>query len=205
MASSWAAWSRNTFPSPAQRYSTATFPLDIARLLEAFAKRSTLARGVLRRATVDETNHRHRWLLRARRERPDGSRAAEQRDEVAAFPLTEMYPIPQGQGNGTQDSRLQEVSQRTASWPRARERIVGAMSASPIATEKRTAAQCPGADIPCCIFENQFGRTPLASSTSRQNFCCIRRKVPNSSDVPPMTVANAFVSNSERIFGSART
>ena len=57
-------------------------PLDIARLLEAFAKRSTLARGVLRRATVDETNHRQRRLLRARRERPRG-RAAKQRDEVA--------------------------------------------------------------------------------------------------------------------------
>src|SRR5215831_13438458 len=41
------------------------------------------------------------------------------------------------------------------------EPIPGAMSASPIATEKRAAAQCPGADIPCCIFENQFGRSRL--------------------------------------------
>jgi hypothetical protein len=59
-------------------------PLDIARLLEAFAKRSTQARGVLRRATVDETNHRHHRLLCARRERPN-RRVADERDELAPF------------------------------------------------------------------------------------------------------------------------
>src|SRR5262249_32206881 len=38
-------------------------------------------------------------LLRcARRERPRDSRAAEQRDELAPFPLTEMHPIPHGPG-----------------------------------------------------------------------------------------------------------
>src|SRR5262245_1653766 len=35
-------------------------------------------------------------LLRACRERPRG-RAAEQRQDLAPFPLTEMHPIPQGQ------------------------------------------------------------------------------------------------------------
>src|SRR5262249_59594467 len=35
-------------------------------------------------------------LLRMRRERPRRRSAAEQRDEVAAFPLTEMHPILTG-------------------------------------------------------------------------------------------------------------
>jgi|SRR5215475_1182080 len=42
------------------------------------------------RAVVEKPNHRHRWLLRARRERPRRSRAAEKRDEVAPF----HYPMP---------------------------------------------------------------------------------------------------------------
>jgi len=37
-------------------------------------------------------------LLRACRERPCGCRAAEQRDELATFHLSEMHPIPHGPG-----------------------------------------------------------------------------------------------------------
>jgi hypothetical protein len=33
-------------------------------------------------------------LLRARRERPCSCRAAEQRDEIAAFQLTKLHPLP---------------------------------------------------------------------------------------------------------------
>jgi hypothetical protein len=36
---------------------------------------------------LDEPNHRHCRLLRARRERPRRRRAAEQRDEIASFHL----------------------------------------------------------------------------------------------------------------------
>ena len=38
----------------------------------------------LRRLSIEESDHRHRRPLRARRERPRGRRAAEQRDELAA-------------------------------------------------------------------------------------------------------------------------
>src|SRR5262249_41113995 len=44
------------------------------------------ARPQLRwRSTVEESDHRHRRLLRARCERPRGRRAAEQRDELATL------------------------------------------------------------------------------------------------------------------------
>src|SRR5262249_31594573 len=50
-------------------------------------------------------------LLRSRRERPR-RRAAEQRNEVAPFPLTEMHPIPSRAGSTSQDTGLQRISQR---------------------------------------------------------------------------------------------
>jgi hypothetical protein len=37
--------------------------------------------------TCQAPDHRHRRLLRARRERPDGRGAADERDEIAAFQL----------------------------------------------------------------------------------------------------------------------
>jgi hypothetical protein len=44
-------------------------------------------------------NRRH-GLLRARRERPRERRAAEQRDELAPFPLMKMHPTPNKQRSG---------------------------------------------------------------------------------------------------------
>src|SRR5262249_15167278 len=39
----------------------------------------------VRRSSIQETDHRHRRLLRPCRERPRSRRAAEKRDELAAF------------------------------------------------------------------------------------------------------------------------
>ena len=39
-------------------------------------------------------DHRHRRLLRARRERPRGRRAAEQRDEFPSLQLIELHSMP---------------------------------------------------------------------------------------------------------------
>ena len=58
--------------------------LDVAGFVEAFTERSGKARGGLGRPAADEADHRHRRLLRARRERPRRRRAAEQRDELAS-------------------------------------------------------------------------------------------------------------------------
>jgi hypothetical protein len=55
---------------------------DIAGLFQALTKAAQAIRDHLSRSVVEESDHRHRRLLRARRERPRG-RAAEQRDELA--------------------------------------------------------------------------------------------------------------------------
>src|SRR5262249_31792456 len=57
--------------------------LDAAGFAEAFAERSDTAR--IGRAVADESDDRHRRLLRARGERPPGHCAAEQLDERAAL------------------------------------------------------------------------------------------------------------------------
>jgi hypothetical protein len=53
---------------------------DIARFLEALAKPPHEVRGSISRSGIEITDHRHRRLLRARRERPRKHRAADERD-----------------------------------------------------------------------------------------------------------------------------
>ena len=57
--------------------------LDEACFLQALAERGHEVRRVGERRAAEEPDHRHRRLLRARRERPRRRRAAEQRDELA--------------------------------------------------------------------------------------------------------------------------
>jgi hypothetical protein len=58
--------------------------LDISSILKALAESAQKVRGNIGRLATEIPDHRHRWLLRARRERPRDRRAAEQRDELAA-------------------------------------------------------------------------------------------------------------------------
>src|SRR5262249_35055141 len=61
--------------------------LEVAGFTKALAECGQLACTIDRRPrAAEETDHRH-WLLRACRERPRRCRAAEQRDERAAFDL----------------------------------------------------------------------------------------------------------------------
>src|SRR6516165_12147710 len=60
-------------------------------------------------------------LLRARRERPRGRPAAEQRDEFAPFQLIQLHPVPASQG---QIAGYRIGSDRSAgSWEARREAI----------------------------------------------------------------------------------
>ena len=66
-------------------YDRYVIALDIAGVFETLVKSTQTLRGPLRRCGVEEPDHRHRWLLPTRRDRPRRRRAAEQRDELAPF------------------------------------------------------------------------------------------------------------------------
>src|SRR5262245_43546427 len=51
--------------------------LDVACFAKAFTKRGCMACGTVERSTAEKADHRHRRLLRARRERPRERRAPE--------------------------------------------------------------------------------------------------------------------------------
>src|SRR5262249_38825308 len=58
--------------------------INITVLAQPFEKSRQLPRVTLRRIGVQKADHRYRWLLSARRERPRGRRTAKQRDELAS-------------------------------------------------------------------------------------------------------------------------
>src|SRR6516162_8956910 len=60
-------------------------PLNKASFHEALSEPSHERSSLLWRLDMHEANHGHGRLLRPRRERPHGCRAAEQRDELASF------------------------------------------------------------------------------------------------------------------------
>src|SRR5215475_12841929 len=59
--------------------------LDVAGFANALPEWGQIACTISKRRAAEESNHRHRGLLRARRERPRDRRAPEQRDELAPF------------------------------------------------------------------------------------------------------------------------
>src|SRR5262245_52043412 len=59
--------------------------LDKTGFVEAFAERGHKMQRGIGRTAIDKSDHRYRLLLRTHPERPHGGRAAEQRDELAAF------------------------------------------------------------------------------------------------------------------------
>jgi hypothetical protein len=81
---------RSYWPST-KWYSTVTLALEVAGFVETLTERGGTAR--IKRPAADESNDRHRRLLRARRERPHRRRTAEQRNELAPFQLTKLHPL----------------------------------------------------------------------------------------------------------------
>src|SRR5262249_48037712 len=65
--------------------------LDIAGVLEALAKRAQTVRHHVGRSAVEEPDHRHRRLLRARRKRPRNGSAGQKADEISTTDWTAQH------------------------------------------------------------------------------------------------------------------
>src|SRR5262249_532465 len=83
-------------------YNRQVLALDKPGVFEALAESAQALRDRVR-CGVEEPNDWHHRLLRARRERPCSHRATEQRDELAAFQLGKLHPVPQSQGQSITD------------------------------------------------------------------------------------------------------
>jgi hypothetical protein len=73
------------------------FAFDESSLIQDLAKGIDSIREAGSRGAPEKSDHWHRGLLRARRERPHRHRAAEKRDELASFQLIELHSIPVSQ------------------------------------------------------------------------------------------------------------
>src|SRR5262245_21440049 len=89
---------------------------DKAPVFQTLTERSQELRVVAGRPGAEEPNHRHRRLLRLRRERPRGRRAREKGDELAALHLIELHSVPSSQA-GLQDIELARISQEVMATP----------------------------------------------------------------------------------------
>src|SRR5262249_41255434 len=74
--------------------------LDEVGFTKALAECGQISCTIDRRRAAEEPHHRHRRLLRARRERPSG-RAADERDELAAFYHSNTSSARPERGSGT--------------------------------------------------------------------------------------------------------
>src|SRR5262249_35359680 len=71
-------------------------PIDIAGFLQALTECGRHGLEAVSRAGVEKPDHRHRRLLRARRERPRHGRAAEARNELATSYSDHFQPLQMG-------------------------------------------------------------------------------------------------------------
>src|SRR5262245_31657200 len=83
-------------PRPALR-NRHILALDVAGFTKALAECGQISCTIDRRRAAEEPNHRHRRLLRVRRERPSGYTAAEKCDEVP--PPHGAYPKAKDHGS----------------------------------------------------------------------------------------------------------
>src|SRR5262245_32077817 len=80
--------------------------LECAGFLQALAERCEERLKPVRRRAVEKPDHRHRRLLRPRRERPCRCRTAEQRDELAAFHSITLSARPRSESGIVRPSAL---------------------------------------------------------------------------------------------------
>src|SRR5262249_58878888 len=86
---------------------------DIARFLQTLVERRDLLAQRSGRCGIEEAGHRHRRLLRTRRERPSDRRAADYQDELAPFHCT-VPPVLTQKYHRT--SALRDFNWAVAAW-----------------------------------------------------------------------------------------
>src|SRR5262249_10292126 len=123
-------------------------------------------------STAEEPDHRHRRLLRARRERPCCRRTAEQRNELAAFQMIELHSVPCQQARaGFQVIELARISQRVRrafyNRPAIRRCLLNVRF-----TQKRTSAPHPGMSKPKAAVE----RAQSLAGSYRETYDCAGTK-----------------------------
>jgi hypothetical protein len=87
--------------------------IDVVGLVQSVPERGHLKCVRIKRRDAEKSDYRHRLLLRARRERPC-DRAAEQRDELAPFYLTELHLTLDEPGLRRKYIQLMRFSQEVA-------------------------------------------------------------------------------------------
>src|SRR5215471_13034670 len=92
--------------------------LDIAGFPQSIVKRAQTAAKKVGPFGAEHPDHRHRRLLRARRERPRNRRAAEKRDEIAPSNVTCHAPLPRRHALVKQYYIVIRSFASVARWPR---------------------------------------------------------------------------------------
>src|SRR6516165_3667940 len=90
--------------------------LHVADFRKPFAERRREFRVWFGGTLMEKADHRHLWLLRARRERPRGCRAAKQRDERATLHSITSSAIASRDGGTSRPSVLAVLKLMTSSY-----------------------------------------------------------------------------------------
>ena len=152
--------------------------LDKAFFLQALAERDD---KVLERrgwCAAEKADHRHRALLRARRKRPRGCRAAEQRDELAPFHLTKLRPL--ALSSAEQNSTSASIEQETpaaAGFRPAYDRFGSFASLRRAARLRRMSAMTSMATEFCANEPTRMGWTGRGPAPNRSKATWAREEV----------------------------
>src|SRR5262249_30732530 len=90
--------------------------LDIAGSAKALAECGQIGCTIDRRRAAEKSDYRHRWLLRARRERPRNRSAAEHCDELASFHSITSSARASSVGGNSRPSALAVLRLMTRSY-----------------------------------------------------------------------------------------
>src|SRR5262249_34049584 len=134
---------------------------EVAHAAHEFLAKRVIVRGS--RSDVSDARGFAR-LLRLRRERPRGRRAAEQRDEFATFQLIEWHSTPAAR------ARLQDIELTIVSQPTFRTSSISGRYRRGIVRDDGSRRTPPACGLPWCRFcagHRRRNRFPMRSQSPR--------------------------------------